>query len=316
MSYEADYNLNPDGSSGGSDHIREYLDELMGEDVIDEEPDLADARSIARQMGATFTVDPNRNPNSLVPVAERLFDQRIAGFQDNHGDRSARERRAASRALLEKIWKDIGGQRVGEVTTQVDTPTPDDDEVLADLPPQTFTTPNGVELPRRYQRQFEYLTGQFNDYGFFARNLANLRPEINEPYNWFTNDDLPSQLDGNEEGLGVARSLARQFSGGDSDRVTSDEGKEELKNVVRQALMNLRGSPARQRQRQRNESYLYENADPSEVDFFSKEHPEMDIEEIKDILSVLLGNKPGVDKMTNIKDKAIQKLKKYFDHDD
>ena len=173
--------------------------------------------------------------------------------------------------------------------------------------PETFTTSNGVELPRRHQRQFEYLT-RSTDYGFFARNLEASQSQ-NEPFNWFTNDDLPSQLDGNEESLGVARSLTRQVLGGNPD---SDADRDEVKNVVRQILMNMRGTPIGQR----NESYLYENADPSEVDFFSKEHPEMDIEEIKDILSVLLGNKPGVDKMTNIKDKAIQKLKKYFDHDD
>ncbi len=68
------------------------------------------------------------------------------------------------------------------------------------------------------------------------------------------------------------------------------------------------------------ESYLYEDVDQSDVAFFSKEHPEMDIEEIKDILSIyteLMGDeeeKP--DPMTAIKDKVFSKFRRKFDHDD
>lgn len=107
----------------------------------------------------------------------------------------------------------------------------------------TFTTPNGVSLPSEFQQSFDFLTNTRlgNNFGFFNRSAQSDATRLqNEPYSWLTNDDLPSQLDGNEDALNVARSLARQLMQGRH----GDAPRGIIKSVVRQILMNFADSPA------------------------------------------------------------------------
>ena len=75
---------------------------------------------------------------------------------------------------------------------------------------------------------------------------------------------------------------------------------------------------------EQNQSYFfYEAANRNDMAFFSKEHPDMDEDMIADILSIFSGEdeeeeeeKEKPDPMISMRDNALKKIKKYFDHDD